>query len=297
MLDFINFYIIPGVVLGSIYALGAVGITLTFGILRFANFAHGESMTVGAYLTLALMTFTTLPIWVVVPFVIVLCMGLALGVDRLFYKPFRHSPSIILTIASFGVMLMIQSAVQFIWGSEVRSYNPGTIHEPIILFDALRIAYKHIVIIVWAVILVLSIHLLLTQTKLGKAMRAMSDSPELARLTGISTEFIIKCTWLLGSTLAVMAGVFLGIDTHLESIMGFQLLIPMFAAAILGGIGKPYGAIVGGYIIGIAEELSTYSWIGEEALIEPGYKSGVAFAIMIAMLLWRPSGLFKGKVL
>jgi branched-subunit amino acid ABC-type transport system permease component len=126
-------------------------------------------------------------------------------------------------------------------------------------------------------------------------MRAMADSPELARLSGIETEKVIRATWIVGACLAVAAGVFLALDTHVETMMGFKILLPLFAAAILGGVGSPYGAMVGGLVIGVTEEISTYAWIGDAPLVSPGYKAGVAFALMVAMLIWRPSGLFHGR--
>lgn len=297
LLDFINFYFIPGVVLGSIYALGAVGITLTFGILRFANFAHGETMTVGAYTAWTAYIILKLPLVVAFAVAILVTVPFVLFVDRAFYRPLRNSPSILVAMASFGVMLMVQSAIQLIFGTAPQSMNPGAIQRPIWIWDSIMMSPRHIMIIVVTMCMVVGVHLVLTYTKLGKAMRAVSDSPELARLTGINTEFIVKAVWAMGGVLAVIAGILLGMDTQLESIMGFSLLLPMFAAAILGGIGKPFGAIAGGFIIGIAEELATYPWIGDSPLLEPGYKAGVGFVIMIAMLLWRPSGLFKGKVL
>lgn len=295
MMEFINFYVIPGLVLGSIYALGAIGITLTFGILRFANFAHGEIMTLGAYFAYSLVQLTSLHPLVVMPIAMLLTIVVVIGLDRAFYKPFRASPVIMVVIASFGLMLMVRSVIQFFWGVQLKAMIPG-IQRPLIFFDSLRISPKHIMIIVAALVLVYAVHYLLSRTKIGKAMRAMSDSPELARLTGIDTEKVILTTWIVGAALATAAGVFLALDTHVETMMGFKLLLPMFAAAILGGVGKPYGAVAGGLIIGLAEELSSYPWIGTGPLLNPGYKAGVAFAIMIAMLIWRPSGLFKGKV-
>jgi len=295
MAEFINFYLIPGVLLGSIYALGAIGITLTFGILRFANFAHGDIMTLGVYFTWSLVQFTSLHPIIVMPIAMVLTVLCSLMIDRAFYKPLRNAPVIMLVIASFGLMLMVRSVVQFFWGVQLKSVLPG-IQKPMIFFDYLRIAPKHIMIIACAVALMFAVHYLLTYTKIGKAMRAMSDSPELARLTGINTEKVVMTTWIVGAALACGAGVFLAVDTQVETMMGFKLLLPMFAAAILGGVGRPYGAVVGGLVIGIAEELSSYHWIGAGPLLNPGYKQGIAFVIMIAMLLWRPSGLFKGKV-
>jgi len=295
MADFINFYLIPGLVLGSIYSLGAIGITLTFGILRFANFSHGETMTLGVYFAWTLVQVTGLHPLVVMPVAMVLTVVMALGIDRVFYKPLRKAHVIILVMASFGLMLMIRSVIQFFWGVQLKTVLPG-IQMPYIIGDFLRIAPKHIMIMIGAVVLMLVIHYLLTHTKIGKAMRAMSDSPELARLTGIDTEKVVMTTWIVGAALACAAGVFLAVDTHVETQMGFKLLLPMFAAAILGGVGRPYGALVGGLIIGLAEELSSYHWIGTGPLLNPGYKAGVAFAIMVGMLIWRPTGLFRGKV-
>ena len=295
-MDFINFYFLPGIVLGSIYALGAIGVSLVFGILRFANFSHGELMLIGAYITYSLLHFTGLHPLAVLPIAMIFTGVVALGIDHVFYRPFRTSKATIVIVASFGVALMARSAVQIIWGVDPVSYSPGQIQKPIVLFDSLRIFSKHIWIVSCAIVLMLTFHVILTYTKTGKAMRAMSDSTELARLTGIETEKIVRATWLLGAALAASAGVFLAWDTHLHTMMGFYMLLPMFAAAILGGIGQPYGAMVGGLVIGLAEELSSYPWIGGEPLLPPAYKGGVAFAVMVMMLIWRPSGLFRGRV-
>ncbi len=300
MMDFVNFHLVPGLVLGSIYALGAIGITLTFGILRFANFAHGETMTLGAYLTLTL-TAAAAGLGVgahpllFLPIVMALTAVAVLGLDRLFFRPLRGGPTIILVIASFGLMLMVRSLIQVVWGAQIQSFGRG-IELPWVLFDSLRLFPKHVVIFASAVVLMLAVHVLLSRTRTGKAMRAMSDSPELARLTGIDTERVIRATWVVGAGLAAAAGVFLAYDTHVSTYLGFKLLLPIFAAALLGGIGRPYGAMAGGLVLGLVEELSTYSWIGDAPLLEPGYKSGVAFAIMVAILIWRPSGLFRGRV-
>ena len=295
-MDFINFYLIPGIVLGSIYALGAIGVSLVFGILRFANFAHGELMLIGAYVTYSLIQFTGLHPLVVLPIAMLFTSLVALGIDHSFYKPFRASKSTIVIVASFGIALMARSAVQIIWGVDQFSYSPGRIQMPMVFFDTLRISPKHIWIVSFTLVLMAITHVILSYTRAGKAMRAMSDSAELARLTGINTENVVKTTWVLGASLATAAGVFLGWDSHLHSMMGFYMLLPMFAAAILGGIGQPYGAMVGGLIVGLAEELSAYPWIGENPLLSPAYKAGVAFALMIVMLIWRPSGLFRGRV-
>lgn len=308
MWEFVNYYFIPGLVLGCIYALGAIGITLTFGILRFANFAHGEIMMSGAYLTWTVMAIaagaglTLHPLVAMVPaaFLVIL---LFLGTDKFFYKPFRKEDTIKVVMASFGMMLIIRSAVQMIWGPNQITFvrgiaKPNATLSEITSSMGLQILMpnKHLFIFAGTIILVIALGYLLNRTRIGKAMRAVSDSPDLAHVTGINVDKVINATWIVGGICATAAGVFLVMDTQmLETTMGFRMLLPMFAAAILGGIGKPYGAVAGGLIIGLAEELSAYPWIGDTPLLSPGYKTGVAFAIMVVMLIVRPQGLFKGR--
>jgi branched-chain amino acid transport system permease protein len=306
--EFVNFYLIPGLVLGCIYALGAIGITLTFGILRFANFAHGEIMMSGAYLTWTVMAIagyaglTLHPLVAMVPATLLVIL-LFLGTDKFFYKPFRKADTIKVVMASFGMMLIIRSAVQVIWGPNQLTFVRGIAKPNSVLSDVsndigmmLIIPNKHLFIFAGTVIIVIALSYLLNRTRIGKAMRAVSDSPDLAHVTGIDVDKVIRATWIVGGICATAAGVFLVMDVQmLETTMGFRMLLPMFAAAILGGIGKPYGAVFGGLVIGLAEELSAYPWIGDTPLLSPGYKTGVAFAIMVIMLIVRPQGLFKGR--
>jgi branched-chain amino acid transport system permease protein/neutral amino acid transport system permease protein len=190
-----------------------------------------------------------------------------------------------LLISSFGVGLMIRSAIQLIWGPGTHVYIKG-IQLPY-RFEGLRVKPDHITIFLGTVLLVLLVHLFLTRTRLGKAMRAMADNPDLARISGINTDQVITVTWIVGAGLAAIAGFFLGLDTRLHPDMGWHFLLPVFAAAILGGVGKPYGAIAGGYIIGIAAEFSTL-------VISPAYKPAIAFSLMVLVLLLRPRGIFEG---
>mgnify|MGYP001169001879 CR=1 FL=1 len=295
MIEFINFYLIPGIVLGGIYALGAIGVSMLFGIMRFAHFAHGDFLTLGAYIALPLVTYVGLhPILGAIGSALVVAV-IAMSIDQICYKPLRLRSTIVLVMASLGVALMLRSVIQLTFGVEIFSYNPGVIIKPM-QFDWLLIKSKDIWIIVASIILMFTIHCLLSYTKVGKAMRAMSDSVELAKLTGIPTEKIVKITWAVGGGLAAIAGVFLAWKTQLQTMLGWEVLLPIFAATILGGIGRPYGAMVGGLVIGLAEELSSYPWIGDEPLLSPGYKTGVAFALMIIMLILRPQGIFKGRV-
>ena len=296
-MEFINYYFIPGLVSGCIYALGAVGVSLLFGILRFAHFAHGDLITLGAYIAFFFTSTFGLTGLLSLPMAILFSVVICILIDRFFYKPLRFSPTVILLISSFGIALMLRATVQLIWGVEIESYNEGTFSVPLKIFDTLIIAEKHIYIVLFTFLIILIMHYFLAKTTMGKAMRAVSDNASLAQITGINTEKVIIWTWVIGGSLAASAGVFLGIDTQLQSNMGWDLLLPIFAAAILGGIGSPYGAIIGGLIIGMAEELSSYTWLGDGLpLLSPGYKTGVAFAIMVLLLIWRPSGILKGKV-
>ena len=294
LLDFVGLYLIPGLITGCIYALGAIGVSLLFGILRFAHFAHGDVMTLGGYLALTFVWWLGWPVLAAIPLAMIGTAVVAVGLDRAFYRPFRRRPTIISVIASFGVMLMTRSAIQLIWGVEPMQYKAG-IERPIILFGQLRLQERHIWMIAITAVLVLALHLMLSRSRIGRAMRAVSDEPDLARVTGISTERVILVTWLVGGALAAVAGVFLGMDSKIDSYMGWDMLLPIFAAAILGGIGSPMGAAAGGLVLGLIEELSTYNWIGENPLVPPDYKLGLAFAIMVILLIWRPTGLLRGR--
>lgn len=295
MAFFVSFYLIPGIVLGCIYALGAIGVSLAFGNLRFANFAHGALMTLGAYLTLTIGEAGSLPVLAALPLSMLITGGVAVVLDRLCLRPFRAGAPVVLLIASLGIALMVRSLIQLVWGVDLQSFSPGSIPKPYTLVEGVRILPRHVLIIACAVGLMLALHILLAHTRAGRAMRAMSDSPELARLTGIDTERVIFLTWMLAGGLAAAAGTFLGMDTLVRPHMGFAVLLPVFAAAILGGIGRPYGAMAGGLVIGVVQELVAYPWIGDAPLLSPSYKEGVAFAVMVLMLIWRPSGLFAGR--
>ncbi|MBB4286843.1 branched-chain amino acid ABC transporter permease [Roseospira goensis] len=278
--------VIYGVVLGSILTLGAIGVSLIYGILRFAHFAHGDIMTMGAYFAFALVVGLGFPIWASAPFAVVGGALLAIAIDQTVYRRLRRVQPIILLISSFGIAIALRSVVQLIWGPHNQVYASG-IQMPYRLGD-LVIKPDHVWIVLGAVVLVTALHLFLTRTKMGKAMRAMSDNMDLALVSGIPSERVIMVTWAVGGGLAAVAGVFLGMDTRLHPVMGWSLLLPVFAAAILGGIGRPYGAIAGGMVIGLSMELSTM-------VINPTYKPAVAFALMVLMLVVRPQGLFKGN--
>ncbi|WP_417415223.1 branched-chain amino acid ABC transporter permease [Hoeflea sp.] len=296
MIDFINLYLVPGLTIGSVYALGAVGISMIFGILRFAHFAHGDLMTIGGYGVLTAVWFIPIHPLLLLPFGIALAIVSALAVDQFFYKPLRKLPTIYTVIASFGVALIFRSLAQLFWSSGNQVFTSG-VRMPVVLFDTFRISELHMQVIILTLIIAIALHFFLTRSKLGRAMRAVSDEPELAAVAGLDTERVVRWTWVIGASMAATAGVFAGMDTSMHPNLGWNLLLAMFAAAVLGGIGKPMGAIAGGLIIGIAEETATFTWFSDEPFISPSYKSAVAFFIMVALLLFRPQGLFKGRLL
>ena len=285
MIDFLQL-VIYGVVLGCILALGAVGVSLTFGILRFANFAHGDLMAMGAYFGFVLIQPMGFPFWVSLPIACVLTAGVAIAVDVLVFRHLRRRPPVILLISSFGIALILRSLIQLIWGSDQRVYRQG-IQQPWQI-GGLTLQPDQFIVIIGAVLLVTALYFFLQNTKTGKAMRAMADNVDLAKVSGINTERVVLWTWILGAIMACAAGVFLGLDTQIAPTMGWRLLLPIFSAAILGGIGNPYGAIAGGLVIGLASELSTL-------IISPAYKSAVAFAILVIMLIVKPTGLLGGR--
>jgi branched-subunit amino acid ABC-type transport system permease component len=296
VIDFINLYLVPALALGSMYALGAVGISMIFGILRFSHFAHGDLMTLGAYGVLTAVWVFHGPPLLLMPFGIGLAITAALLVDRYFYRPLRKLPTIYSVISSFGVALILRSLIQLFWNANDLVFETG-VRPPLVLFGTFRVSALHAQAIVLTLVIALLLHLLLTRTRTGRTMRAVSDEPELAAVAGLDTEKVTRWVWIIGATLAAIAGTFAAMDTDLQPNLGWNLLLPMFAATILGGIGKPMGAVAGGFIIGLAEELSSYNWIGEEAFISPSYKTAVGFVIMVALLIFRPQGLFKGRLL
>jgi branched-chain amino acid transport system permease protein/neutral amino acid transport system permease protein len=278
--------VVYGIVLGSIISLGAIGVSLIFGILRFAHFAHGDMMTLGAYFALVGISVFSLPMPVAFVLALAAAALAALVIDRILYRPLRRASPIIMLISSVGVALMLRSLIQIFWGPDNQIYESG-IQMPYVIWN-LRIKPDQLIIVLGTLALVILLHLFLHRTRMGKAMRAMSDNMDLAKVSGINTELVIMWTWIIAAALAAAAGIFLGMDTRLNPIMGWRILLPVFAAAILGGIGNFYGAILGGLIIGIVQEMSTL-------VISPAYKPAVAFAIMVLMLVVRPTGILGGK--
>ncbi|MGL1834852.1 branched-chain amino acid ABC transporter permease [Rhodocyclaceae bacterium SMB388] len=288
VLDFINFYIVPGLVLGSIYAVGAIGITMVFGILRFAHLAHGDLATMGAFLALAAVGVLGVDPWVALPVAMVLTAILAVAIDKGFYDYLRKRPAILTVMASLGIALMLRSAVQVIWGVDPQTYQRGIVRPD--SYFGILLRTRELYTLLSVVIIVVVLETFLRKSKWGKAMRAMSDNPDLARLSGVDNRHVTILLWSIVGALCAASGFMLAVNTELTPMMGWHLLLPMFAAAILGGVGRVEGAVLGGLIVGMVEELSV--------LVVPGqYKAATAFVILLLILLVRPRGLLNGKVL
>ena len=277
--------IVNGIAIGSILALAAIGLTLTYGILKLSNFAHGDFMTLGAYLTWLANT-GGINIWLAMILGGVGTIIAMLIAEYLLWQPMRdrRASDTTLIIISIGLALFIRNGILLFYGGGNRSYDLPVVRA--LEFGDLKIAYYRIIVVGLAIAAIIALHLILQNTKIGKAMRAVADNIDLARVSGINVERVVLWTWIITGTLTAFAGVMYGLIAVVRPNMGWFLILPMFASVILGGIGNVYGAIAGAFIIGIAQEISV-PWLGSE------YKLGVALAIMILILLIRPQGLFK----
>ena len=326
LIFFVNKVLISGATLGSVYALGAVGVTLIFGILRFAHFAHGDMMTLGAFVAFMLVAVfqslgiqTPLPTgFIVLPFAMAITAGLALGIDRGFYQPLRAKgvKTVTLLIASVGVTLMMQGVIRLFAGTGTRSFFENETKDlyrfklPIEgVRRSINFSEPQILVIVTTVVAVIALHFFLTRSRLGKGMRAMADNPSLAQVSGINTAAVVRATWIIAGSLAAMAGTLLALDVILKPDLAFNILLPIFAAAVVGGLGHSYGAIAGGFLIGFAETMSVFNWAvllrpfkaglpdwlpNDLSIVPSEYKLTVAFVILVLVLLIRPQGIFKG---
>ncbi|MFN5515385.1 MAG: branched-chain amino acid ABC transporter permease [Cyanobacteriota bacterium] len=275
-----------GLTVGSIIALGAVGLTLTYGILRLSNFAHGDFMTLGAYLTWFVNSWGV-NLWLSMGAGAVGTLAALLLSEWLLWKPMRErrTTPTTLIIISIGLALFVRNGILLLWGGSNLNYDVPIL--PAQDIGGLKLEYNRLLILGLALAAMAALHFILQNTKIGKAMRAVADNIDLAKVSGINVETVVICTWVLTAVLAALGGSMYGLITTLKPNMGWFLVLPMFSAVILGGIGNPYGAIAGGLIIGVAQELSV-PWVG------PNYKMGVALLLMIVILLIRPQGLFKG---
>lgn len=330
LIVFMNFVGIPAITYGSQLALGALGLTLVYGILRFSNFAHGDTMAFGAMITILFtwglqalgVSFGPLPTALLaLPFGIALTAVWLLATDRVIYRFYRRQRAVpvIYLIASAGVMFVTNGLVRFIIGPGDQRFSDG---ERFIISvrefkamtglpEGLAIKTTQGLTVGTAIIVVVLLFWFLNRTRTGKSMRAYSDNEDLALLSGIDPERVVMVTWLIVAALATIAGTLYGLDKTFKPFVYFQLLLPMFAAAVIGGLGSPLGAIVGGFVIAFAEVTITYAWkkvltyalpvawepSGLMQLLSTDYKFAVSFALLVVVLLFKPTGLFKGQSL
>ena len=280
---------VNGIAVGSIIALAAVGLTLTYGILRLSNFAHGDFMTLGAYLTLLANSTVGINIWLSMLLGAIGTVAAMLLSEKLMWSKMRavRATSTTSIIISIGLALFIRNGIILIWGGGNRDYNLPIDSAREIL--GLKIPQNQLLVMFLAVLTILVLHYLLQNTKIGKAMRAVADNIDLARVSGINVDSVVIWTWVMAGTLTALGGSMYGLITAVRPNMGWFLILPMFASVILGGIGNPYGAIAAALVIGITQEIST-------PLLGSQYKQGVGLSIMILVLLIRPKGLFKSTI-
>ena len=325
-----NYVIVPGVAYGSQLALGALGVTLIFGILRFANFSHADLMAFGTMIVLlTTWWFQGLDIGIAplptallaLPFGIVGAAAMGLAIDRFVFRFYRRrkSPPMILLIASIGVMFVLGGVVRFIIGPDDRRLHDGArflikaseFKAATGLQEGLSIKLSQGLTVAVAAAAMVALFCFLHRSRAGKAMRAYSDNEDLALLSGVNPDRVVLYAWLIAATLAAVAGTMYGIDKSFKPFTYFQLLLPIFASAILGGIGHPLGAVAGGFIVALSETAVTYayrkflryllpeSWEpnGLVQLLSTDYKYAISFVILVIVLLVRPTGIFRGRVL
>ena len=326
-----NFMLIPALAYGSQLALGALGITLIFSILRFAHFAHGDTMALGTAAVIGGTLFLQaqgitepfgLPTALLaIPFGLLVMIAYLLTADKLVYKYFRKvkAKPLTLVMASLGVMFVTNGITRLFMGVGETRFEDGNrflftvreVRDFTGLAEGMALRSAQALTIITALVVMVALFWFLNRTRSGKSMRAYSDNEDLALLSGINPERVVMITWTITAILLVLAGTLYGLDKGFRPFNYFQLLLPMFAAAILGGLGSPIGAIVGAYVVAFAEMGITYAWrrvftyLMPEGL-EPNsmmqllpvdYKFAVTFAILVIVLLFRPTGIFKGKVL
>lgn len=293
-------FIVDGLLTGSMVGLGAIGVTLTYSILRFSNFAHGDFMAWGTYATLVVVSaigamfgkFAPIgPLSFGWPLIVAVILGcaftglMALALDVVLFSRLRaKGQSIIVVMASFGASMALRSLLEFIFTSRP-AYFSKAIQMAMPIGLGIRITPDQIALLLITAVLVAVTHLLMTRTQTGRSMQAVSQNAALARVVGIDVAKVIRVTWVLGGALACVAGVMIGVLVQIRPLMGFDMLLPMFAAAILGGIGSVPGAVLGGLIIGVAEAAAV-QYVGAE------WRAAVSFVILMAVLFVRPIGIF-----
>jgi neutral amino acid transport system permease protein len=282
---------LTGLSTGSIYALGAVGLTLVYGILKLVNFAHGDFLTFGAYVAFLINITWGLPFVVALLGAVVMTAVLGVLLEKVMWGPMRSRGAgmLQLLLMAIGLALVIRYVIQFIWSTELRQLDVN--RTATVDFLGLSIGRIFFITIIIGVVVLVGTGLMLRFTLLGKRMRALSDNLELAETAGIDTSRVILMTWIFAGAFAGLAGVMAGATTQLQPELGFEFLLPIFAVVVLGGIGNAYGALAAGIVLGVVIEWSAL-------LIEARWKTAIGFIILILVLIIRPQGIFgKAKAI
>ena len=326
----LNYIFIPALSYGSQLALGALGVSFIYAILRFANFSHGDLMSFGAMMTILFtwlfqsygISLGFLPTAILaLPLAIIVTIFFSIITDRFVFRHYRikKSTPVVLAMVSIGVMFVIQAVVRIIIGPDDRQFFDGQkfimkakqFKEITGLNEGLAIKSTQVITILVTIVLVILLFWFLQRTRTGKSMRAFSDNEDLALLSGINPDKVVFITWLIVGALATVAGTLYGLDKSFKPFTYLGLVLPIFASAIVGGIGSPVGAVVGGYVIAFSEIMVTYAYkkffvyllpqslepSGLVQLLSTDYKFAVSFSILVIVLLIRPSGIFKGRTL
>ena len=274
-----------GLSLGAIYALGAVGLTLVYGILKLVNFAHGDFLTFGAYMAYLVNVTWGLPLVVAVFWAMAMTAVLGVFLEKVMWGPMRARGAgmLQLLLMSLGLALVIRYGIQFVWSTELRQLDVN--RTDTVQFLGLTIGRTNLIVIIVGFAVLIGTGLMLRSTLLGKRMRALSDNLDLAETSGIDTSRVILWTWVFAAGFAGLAGVMAGAITQLQPELGFELLLPIFAAVVMGGIGNAYGALAGGIVLGLVIEWSTL-------FIDARWKTAIGFVVLILVLIVRPQGIF-----
>ena len=275
--------LLNGVISGLLIALPAIALSLGYGVLNFANFSIGAMITCGAYLAYWINTSLGAPMLLAAPFAAIGLAAIAIAIQHGVYRKIEDGGHVTMLVASMGVAFVLENAVRLVYGADVRMLDVPVARP--ISWNGLRLNYEQLLIVVTASLALGAVNLLLKCTQIGRAMRAIADDPELAEVRGISRRRTIDATWAVSGSLTAMAGMLIALDGVVEPLMGWNYLVSIFAAAVLGGIGKPLGAFAGALIIGLAEETSAL-------LVSTTYRQGISFVALILVLLLRPQGLF-----
>ena len=280
--------ILNGFVTGLLLALPALALTLTFGILKFPNFAIGSMLTLGAYAAWVANSLFGLPLPIAAAVAALTMAAVAVLCDTLVFARLRERDSITLLVASMGIALVLENICRFGFGNATRNFA-FEVARPI-RWHGLRINQEQLITAVVVIVCVVIIQVVLYASPLGRAMRAVADNPSLAAVRGVERQTIVRITWFMAGALTALSGVLAGLDRAVDPLLGWNYQIPIFAAAILGGLGSPIGAIVGAIVIGLAEELSTL-------ILPTNYRQVVSFTVILALLLLRTQGLFGRKAI